>query len=175
MKFNKIALAAAVVLGTISSVQAADQGNGVVKFTGTVIDAPCAIDQKSSDQTIDLGSVANVALADGGSSGPKAFEVRLEKCSLATAKTVKTTFSGAESAGGLLGITGTAKGAGIALADGDGNSIKLGTPTAGKLLGAGTSETTLAFTAALKGSGGNVSTIVPGEFSSVANFMLTYN
>lgn len=175
MKFNKIALAAAVMLGTISSVQAADQGNGVVKFTGTVIDAPCAINNNSSDQTVDLGSVANVALADGGSSAPKAFEIRLEKCSIATAKTVKTTFSGAENAGGLLGITGSAKGAGIALADSDGNTIKLGTPTAGKLLGVGTSETTLAFTAALKGSGGGVTTIIPGEFSSVANFMLTYN
>lgn len=175
MKFNKIALAAAVVLGTISSVQAADQGNGVVKFTGSIIDAPCAIDHDSGDQTIDLGSVANVALADGGSSAPKAFQIRLEKCSLATAKTVKTTFSGAESVGGLLGIAGSAKGAGIALADSDGNSIKLGSPTNGKLLGAGTSETTLAFTAALKGNGGNATTIVPGEFSSVANFMLTYN
>lgn len=175
MKFNKIAIAAAVLIGTISSVQAADQGNGVVKFTGTIVDAPCAIDHNSSDQTIDLGTVANVALADGGNSAPKPFEIRLEKCSLDTAKTVKTTFNGAAGQGGLLGITGDAKGAGIALTDSDGTSIQLGTATTGKLLSVGTSETTLAFNASLKGNGGDVSTIVPGEFNSVANFMLNYN
>lgn len=176
MKFNKIALTAAVMLATISGVQAADQGNGVVKFAGSIVDAPCAISNDSSDQTIELGTIANVALADGGNSAPKPFEIRLEKCSLDTAKTVKTTFNGAAGVGGLLAITGdTAKGAGVALTDGDGNSIQLGTATTGKIINPGDSEVTLAFNASLKGNGGNVSTIVPGVVTSVANFMLSYN
>ena len=126
MKLNKIALAAALVLGTITTVQAADEGNGVVRFTGSIIDAPCSIDPNSVDQTVELGSVSNVVLVDGGNSAPKPFEIRLEKCSLDTAKTVKTTFNGAAGEGGLLGITGDARGAGIALTDGNGDAITLG-------------------------------------------------
>ncbi|AMB79974.1 MULTISPECIES: fimbrial protein [Pseudomonas] len=175
MKLNKIALAAALVLGTITTVQAADEGNGVVRFTGSIIDAPCSIDPNSVDQTVELGSVSNVVLVDGGNSAPKPFEIRLEKCSLDTAATVKTTFNGAAGQGGLLGITGDARGAGIALTDGNGTAITLGTATAGQLVSIGASNATLTFSAYLKGNGGDATTIIPGEFSSVANFMLSYN
>lgn len=175
MKFNKLVLAAAVLLGTITSVQAADEGSGVVRFTGSIIDAPCSIDPNSADQAIELGAVSSVALVDGGNSVPKPFEIRLENCSIDVAKTVKTTFNGAAGEGGLLGITGDASGAGIALTDGNGASIALGTASAGQLLSVGASEAILSFSAYLKGNGGAADTIVPGEFSSVANFMLTYN
>ncbi|MBU4630954.1 type 1 fimbrial protein (plasmid) [Pseudomonas sp. BF61] len=175
MKFNKIAMAAALALGTITSVQAAGEGNGVVRFTGSIIDAPCSIDPNSVDQTVELGAVSNVVLVDGGNSAPKPFEIRLENCSLDTAKTVKTTFNGAAGAAGLLGITGDARGAGIALTDGNGASIALGTASAGQLISSGASEAVLSFSAYLKGDGGPADTIIPGAFSSVANFMLTYN
>ena len=175
MKLNKIALAAALVLGTITTVQAADQGSGVVRFTGSIIDAPCSIDPNTVDQTVELGAVSNVALVDSGNSAPKPFEIRLENCSLDTAKTVKTTFNGAAGEGGLLGITGDARGAGIALTDGNGDAITLGTASTGQLVSAGATGATLAFSAYLKGNGGDATTIIPGEFSSVANFMLSYN
>lgn len=174
MKLNKIMLAAAMTLGAISMANAADQGHGTVTFTGSIIDAPCSIDPNTVDQTVDLGSVSNVALVDGGTSSPKPFEIRLEKCSLATAKTVTTTFNGAAGQGGLLGMTGDAKGASIAITDGANDLIELGKPTAGQLISAGATEATLGFSAYLKGDGGDATTIIPGKFQSVANFMLDY-
>ena len=116
-----------------------------------------------------------MSLAGSGNSEPKPFEIRLEKCSLTTAKTVKTTFDGPAGTGGLLGITGDASGAGIAITDGNGAQIVLGTATTGQLVSIGATNATLAFSAYLKGNGGAADTIIPGEFSSVANFMLSYN
>ncbi|WP_339547211.1 fimbrial protein [Pseudomonas sp. RA_35y_Pfl2_P32] len=183
MKFAKLAIVTALMLGVACGVQAddddpvknVDQGHGKITFTGAVIDAPCSIDPNSVDQTVELGSVSNVSLAGSGNSEPKPFEIRLEKCSLTTAKTVKTTFDGPAGSGGLLGITGDASGAGIAITDGNGAQIVLGTATAGQLVSVGATNATLAFSAYLKGNGGAADTIIPGEFSSVANFMLSYN
>lgn len=180
MNLNKLAISVALVLGASSgayaedAIKVGDQGHGKVTFTGSIIDAPCSIDSNSIDQTIEMGAVSNVSLADGGSSTPKPFEVRLENCSLTTAKTVKTTFNGTAGSAGLLAITG-ASGAGIALSEGNGTAVVLGTATAGQLLSVGTTDATLSFRASLKGNGGAVSTIIPGEFSSVVNFLLTYN
>lgn len=185
MKFKKLAIVTALMLGVACGVQAADedpapapaqdQGHGKITFTGSVIDAPCSIDPNSVDQTVELGSVSNVSLAGSGNSEPKPFEIRLEKCSMTTAKTVKTTFDGPAGTGGLLGITGDASGAGIAITDGNGAQIVLGTATTGQLVSIGATNATLAFSAYLKGNGGAADTIIPGEFSSVANFMLSYN
>ncbi|WP_258090196.1 fimbrial protein [Serratia liquefaciens] len=183
MKLNKTMLAAVLAFGTIAGAQAADevvgakagdQGHGTVTFTGSIIDAPCSIDPKSIDQTVDLGAVSNVSLLNGGNSDPKPFEIHLEKCSLATAQTVTTTFDGAAGKNGLLGMTGDAKGASIAITDGSNNIIELGKPTAGQLISAGATEATLAFSAYLKGDGGDEKSIVPGKFHSVANFILNY-
>jgi type 1 fimbria pilin len=174
MKLNKVMMAAVLAFGTVSGVQAADQGHGTVTFTGSIIDAPCSIDPNTVDQTVDLGAVSNVALLDGGTSSPKPFEIRLEKCSLTTAQTVTTTFDGAPGKDGLLGITGDAQGASIAIIDGSNAPIALGKPSTGQLISAGATEASLGFTAYLKGDGGDATTIIPGKFQSVANFILDY-
>lgn len=174
MKLNKIMMAAVLAFGTISGAQAADQGHGKVTFTGSIIDAPCSIDPNSVDQTVDLGAVSNVSLLKGGNSAPKPFDIHLEKCSLETAKLVTTTFDGAPGKDGLLGMTGDAKGASIAITDGNNNVIKLGQPTTENTISAGSTETTLSFSAYLKGDGGEAETIIPGKFQSVANFILNY-
>ncbi|CAI0696652.1 fimbrial protein [Serratia quinivorans] len=184
MKLNKIMMATVLAFGSISMAQAedptnpvvraADQGHGKVTFTGSIIDAPCSIDPASIDQTVDLGAVSNVSLTDGGNSDPKPFNIRLEKCSMETAKTVTTTFDGPAGKGGLLGMTGDAKGASIAITDGSNNVIELGKPTSGQLISAGATEATLPFSAYLKGDGGDDKSIIPGQFQSVANFTLNY-
>ncbi|CAI0905519.1 fimbrial protein [Serratia proteamaculans] len=174
MKLNKIMMAAVLVFGAASVAQA-DQGHGTVTFTGSIIDAPCSIDPTSIDQTVDLGQVSNVALAKGGTSRPENFEIKLVNCSLETVKTVTTTFTGAEGKDGRLGLTGTAKGASIAITDGANNLIELGTATAPQGIQDGNNN--LLFSAYLKGDGTaaeTASVVVPGEFKSVANFTLAY-
>lgn len=178
MKLNKIMLAAVMAFGVSSLANAADQGHGKVTFSGSIIDAPCSISPESMDQTVELGAISNVALKNGGKSTPRNFDIKLENCELTTTapgknNTVSLTFTGATSAidSKLLGITGTAKGAGIAITDGSGNDIVLGTKTNAQTLQNGAN--TLSFAAYLQGA--NASTgVVPGEFQSVADFTLAY-
>lgn len=177
LKMKKHILAAMVTTMMIGCgmAHAADQGHGTVTFTGSIIDAPCSIDPDSVDQTVDLGQVSSTALeADGntGTSTPQNFEIKLKDCSLSTAKSVATTFTGAEGANdGSLGITGTASGASIILTNGDGQQIKLGKASAAQQLQDG--NNTLLFSAYLKGDGASA-TVNPGEFTSIADFTLAY-
>ncbi|HIE3988130.1 fimbrial protein [Serratia nevei] len=182
MKLNKIMLAAVMALGVSSVAHAADQGHGKVTFSGSIIDAPCSIAPDSLDQTVELGAISNVALKEGGKSTPRNFQIKLENCDLITEtkdgktknNTVALTFSGSASAvdAKLLGITGTAKGAGIAITDGAGNNIELGKPSNARELQNGSN--TLSFAAYLQGATASTTAIVPGEFQSVADFTLAY-
>lgn len=174
MKLNKIMMAAVLAFGAASVAQA-DQGHGTVTFTGSIIDAPCSIDPTSIDQTVNLGQVSNVALAKGGTSKPENFDIKLVNCSVGTIKTVTTTFTGAPGKDGRLGLTGTAKGASIAIFDGANAAIKLGEPTTATGIKDG--NNTLLFSAYLKGDGTateTTSVVVPGDFKSIANFTLAY-
>jgi type 1 fimbria pilin len=182
MKLNKTLLAAAVVFG-MSSLAHADQGHGKVTFTGAIIDAPCSISPESADQTVDLGQISNVALKDGGKSTPRNFSIDLENCVFSgkdAKNKVSATFTGIESASnnGLLGITGTASGASVAITDGSGALIKLGQPTKAQALQDG--RNSLSFAAYMQGDQGDgeegaSATIVEGDFQSVADFTLAYN
>ncbi|NDO83189.1 fimbria A protein [Citrobacter sp. NCU1] len=174
MGMKKIAIAVAMVSGmAMGVVHAADQGHGTVTFIGSIIDAPCSISPDSVDQTVKLGEVSSVALKNNGTSKPQAFDIKLEQCDTTTLKSVQATFTGAPSSGNpdLLGITGTAKGASIAITNGSGEVITLGSPSPAQTLQDG--NNTLAFSAYLQGDGASA-TIVPGSFQSVADFTLSY-
>jgi len=182
MKLNKLMLAAIVTAGISTMAHAANSGNGKVTFTGAIIDAPCSITPESVDQTVDLGQVSSVALKNGGKSNPRPFTIDLENCSFEAVggntqkNKVAVTFTGMESSSvaGLLGITGTAQGAAVAITDGSGDVIKLGQPTKPQALQLG--NNTLTFSAYLQGaSTAAATTIVPGNFQSVADFTLAYN
>ncbi|HEI8504842.1 TPA: type 1 fimbrial protein [Serratia marcescens] len=185
MKLNKIMIAAVLAFGASSMMaQAANQGSGTVTFTGEIIDAPCSIAPGNIDQTVELGQISNLSLKDGRESEVKEpFTINLEDCTNATAKTVKTTFTG--EAGGsagtdkkmiALGSGSTAKGASIVITDTlDSNAVvELGTATAGQKIDIGETGAELAFKAFLKGNGGTLDTIIPGAFTSVVNFALSY-
>lgn len=156
-------------------VQAGDQGHGKVTFTGAIIDAPCSITPDSIEQTVDLGEISNKALMNGGKSRPRPFDIKLESCDLSglTDKTVTITFTGSESSAqpGYLALVGTAKGAAIAITNDEGTNIPLGTPSTATKTQQG--DNTLTYAAYLQGNGAS-SSVVPGEFSSVANFTLAY-
>lgn len=177
MKMNKTLLAAAMVFGVAMTAHAADQGHGKVTFTGSIIDAPCTISPDSIDQTVDLGQVAKSSLLNGGKGTPQNFQIALENCSFGTPATknkVAVTFTGMNNPvnPALLGITGTATGAGIALTDGAGTMIDLATPTQPQTLQDG--NNTLSFAAYLQGESASAA-ITEGDFTAVTNFTLAYN
>ncbi|ROR60342.1 UNVERIFIED_ORG: type 1 fimbria pilin [Providencia alcalifaciens] len=177
--FNKSLISAAlVVMGMSSMANAADAGHGKVTFTGSIIDAPCSITPDSIEQTVELGQISKVALTGGGQSTPRNFSIALENCSFGTPATknkVNVTFTGMESSvnNELLGVTGTAKGVGIALTQLDGSLIKLGTPTKDQVLQDG--NNTLTFAAYVKGSSDEAIAVTEGDFQSVTDFTLSYN
>lgn len=179
MKLNKIMMAAVLAFGVTSVAHAADQGHGTVTFKGSIIDAPCSITPETVDQTVNLGQVSNIALKNGGQSTPKNFVIKLENCELTEKdpgknNAVSIKFTGATSVedNTLLGITGTAKGAGIAITDGSGKLIELGKATSAQTLQNG--NNTLNFSAYLQGNKASNATITPGDFQSVADFTLAY-
>lgn len=194
MKFNKITTALIFTAGLATfGVQAASepsQGSGKITFTGSIIEAACSINPDSTNQEIDLGQIAKSQLKDNGQSTPRNFDILLENCSFEeespvgpgedtralVGNTVKITFGGspaASSAGPintLLGITGTAKGAGVAITDGSGTVIELNKESNGRELING--DNTLNFSAYLQGI--DDASLATGEFTAVTNFTLSY-
>lgn len=181
MKMNKLASVLLLSMGMVAAgANAADQGHGKVTFTGSIIDAPCSITPETADQTVMLGQVASHVLKDGGTSAPKSFTIDLENCSFgtdageadATGNSVSVTFSGTASTQDpkLLGLTGEAAGAGVAIADESGKLLNVGTPSS--LYNLSGTNPSLGFTAYLKGISGQ--TITTGDFESVANFTMDY-
>ena len=174
---NKTLLAAAMAIGMVSAAHAADGGHGKINFKGSILDAACSIAPASAEQTVQLGQISKVALNNGGKSSPTSFTLDLENCSIdgENAKNkVQVTFTGKESSAGngLLGITGAASGASVAITDGSGELIKLGTATKPQTLQNG--KATLSFAAYLQGDG-EKATVTEGDFSTVADFTLAYN
>lgn len=179
MKLTKMALVIAMGLAGISAAQADEgnmgQGTGTVTFHGTIVDAPCSISPDTIDQTVELGEVAKGQLENGGSAAPVPFQIDLQNCSLkddGSNNTVTVTFNGVADQADttMLGLNGTAGGAGIVITDGSGSQLDLGTASAGQSLAEGDNQ--LKFAAYLKGDG--AAAVTAGEFSSVANFAMAY-
>ncbi|HEM8866643.1 TPA: type 1 fimbrial protein, partial [Providencia stuartii] len=105
------------------------------------------------------------------------FDIALENCDVTNlTKGVQLTFTGAaasfDTTNKTLGIVGTGAGAGVQITNGSGNVLTLGAPTPFQNIQDG--NNTLRFSAYLVGNGGDISTITPGDFSSVADFTLSY-
>ncbi|MBI6549100.1 fimbrial protein [Xenorhabdus lircayensis] len=179
MKLNKLAM----VLGfgvalTAGAANAVNQGSGTVKFTGSIIDAPCSI--KNTNVEVDMGAVSSHKLKDGGRSESKLFKIELEGCTADVKNGLKTTFTGQNNYGvasqGLLGIEGTAKGAAIAITNSGGKIIPIGAASDVMSLTEGNND--LNFAAYLQGinatgdDGKNL--VIPGNFTAIANFSLNY-
>lgn len=173
--FKKSVLVAAVLSLSAFAANAADQGKGTVTFSGSIIDAPCSIVADAADQVVDMGQVSTAALANKGSSEPRSFNIGLEKCDFATMKTVAITFDGTPDGVDteMLKLIGLADGAGIVITDEAGAPIKRGVASTAKSLDKGNNS--LKFSAYLQGTSVTEGSVIPGEFSSVANFTLAYN
>lgn len=172
---KKIILATLVSGVMSSSALAVDAGHGTVKFTGSIIEAPCSIAPGEENQEVPLGQVSNVTLAAGGASSAQPFSIQLEGCNLEGDNQVTVTFAGTAAVNGatttdFLQITGDAQGAAVKLMNASGATIKV---NSGNTQNYVEGDNTLKFKAALQGLDGV--TVVPGEFQAVTNFTLAYN
>lgn len=78
----KSTLGIAIAFSLCAVAHAANQGQGVVNFKGTVIDAPCGIAPESADQTIDFGQISKTHLENSGISVKKDVDIKLVNCDL---------------------------------------------------------------------------------------------
>lgn len=170
MRMIKTVMAGAVAMALVSfGANAANQGQGVVNFKGTVIDAPCGIDPDSADQSIDFGQIAKSHLNADGISVKKDLNIKLVNCE--PNKSVAVTFTGATVAGtptelGTAGDTGTA----VVISGQDGKLVSFGTQGDSQSLKE--NNNILHYSSWVKKATNG--TVKEGDFTAVANFNLTY-
>lgn len=177
MKMIKTVMAGAVAMALVSfGANAANQGQGVVNFKGTVIDAPCGIAPESADQSIDFGQISKSHLNAGGISVKKDLNIKLVNCE--PNKSVAVTFTGAgpgagagAGAGaptelGTAGDTGTA----VVISGQDGKLVSFG--TRGDFQTLKENNNILHYSSWVKKATNG--TVKEGDFTAVANFNLTY-
>ncbi|MED8731090.1 fimbrial protein [Escherichia marmotae] len=166
----KTVMAGAVAMALVSfGANAANQGQGIVNFKGTVIDAPCGIAPESADQSIDFGQISKSHLNNKGISVKKPLNIKLVNCE--PNKSVKVTFTGATLSGdntalGTAGDTGTA----VVISGQDGKLVSFGTEGAAQSLKEG--DNTLHYSSWVKAA--SEGSAKEGDFTAVANFNLAY-
>lgn len=167
-------IASAVAMTLVSfCANAANQGQGVINFKGTVIDAPCGIAPESADQSIDFGQISKAHLNAKGTSVKKDVNIKLVNCELGGAqKTVQVTFNGntVDGAKKMLGASNT--GAGIVMVGQDGKDVVFGTATAAVPVADG--NNTLHYQAWVTAADANVPAVTEGAFTAVTDFTLAY-
>ncbi|AUT30109.1 type 1 fimbrial protein (plasmid) [Escherichia marmotae] len=169
-------IACAITMGMFSFNACANgQGQGLVNFKGTVIDAPCGIAPESADQSIDFGQISKAHLEANGISVKKNLDIKLVNCDateLTSTGSVKVSFVGTtiNSQNKELGTTGDT-GTAVVVSEASGNLVSFdGTASAATKLQEG--DNILRYSAWVKKA--TSGTLKEGDFTAVANFNLTY-
>lgn len=179
MSFKKTLVVAAVLLGMNNQAMAAD---GEVKFTGTVVSAPCNISPGSARQTVDFGAL-NVKFLSDGLTVRKGFEIELQNCSFPAPggagvafvnRKVAVTFTGVQVAAAPteLKTSGGSQGSVAVQIEGPtGAAVTFGQAIPEVPLKPG--ENKIQFVAIAKEANGETAT--EGTFEATTNFSLAYN
>ncbi|MEF9709323.1 fimbrial protein [Escherichia coli] len=176
MKIIKTVMTSAVAMALVSfCANAANQGQSVVNFKGSVINAPCGIAPESADQSIDFGQISKAHLEASGISVKKNLDIKLVNCDvgeLANTGSVKVSFTGTTINGQVkeLGTAGDT-GAAVVISEASGNLVSFdGTAGAATKLQEG--DNTLRYSTWVKKATNGA--LKEGDFTAVANFNLTY-
>lgn len=153
---------------------------GSVHFTGSVVDAACAVSQDSVNKEVPLDQVRLAAFGTTPGAGvaagqKKAFSISLADCDSTVSSQAALTFNGTEPQGlpGALDNTagaGGAQGIGIQIYDADGSALPLGQESKATTLIDGTNN--LNFTADYITTSDTAPTA--GTVDATATFNVTY-
>ncbi|EPJ3207603.1 long polar fimbrial major subunit LpfA [Citrobacter freundii] len=171
----KKAIFAISALVVSASAFAADSGDGTVKFTGEIVDAPCVVSTDSQNQEVVLGQVKKtVFTAVGDKSVSKPFQIKLEDCDISTKTKVNVSFSGVADADDstLVSVNteaGAATGVGIGIYDNSNTAVAMNTGKSTTTLTEG--QTVLYYTANYVATNATVTT---GYGNAEVDFNLTY-
>lgn len=136
MDINKVALVIISALSFTSAAALADTttvNGGTVHFKGDVVNAACAVDAGSIDQTVQMGQVRSAKLATAGStSSAVGFNIQLNDCDTSVSTKASVAFSGTAvdtTNNTVLALQGSASGGatnvGIQILDNKGKPLAL--------------------------------------------------
>lgn len=173
MKYKSLTAVALVMLS--GSAFAANSGDGSIKFTGEIVDAPCVISTDSQNQEVVLGQVKKTVFAAvGDKSTAQPFQIKLEDCDITSKKKVNVSFSGVGDTDKpeLISVStepGAATGVGIGIYDNANVAIPMNTGKSTTTLSQG--QTVLYYTANYVATKAAVTT---GYGNAEVDFNLTY-
>lgn len=151
-----------------------DQGHGVVRMNGSILDTPCAIDVADRDQTVELGIETTGELIHDGQGPARQFTIHLMNCLLQPRAHGRTewsrfqvTFDG-NSDDGLFGVEG-ASGLGLKIADSEGHTAVPGKPMPYEAISSG--RMALDYVLRLVG---NHSRLYAGDYRTAIRFKIDY-
>ncbi|EJD6049405.1 fimbrial protein [Providencia rettgeri] len=182
MKLNKLSIAVLFATSAISTSIFASGNNGELHFSGQVVNAPCNIESESTKQEVPFGQLSRASL-EAGNAAEKDIAIKLKECNFdefskdtegkwVAVKDIKITFGGKNYVGTdkeFLGTTGTASNIGIQIKDFKFDEAKSVMNQIRNKQG----ENVLEFTALAKRVDGTTP-VTEGEFSSIADFKITY-
>lgn len=144
MKIKTLAIIVLSSLSLSSAAALADEtidatvNGGTVHFKGEVVNAACAVDAGSVDQTVQLGQVRSAKLAASGqTSSPVGFNIQLNDCDTTVSQQAAVAFSGTavESNNTVLALQSSAAGGatnvGVQILDRTGTALALDGATFG--------------------------------------------
>lgn len=92
--FGLSVLSASLAVSAAPGTQVIVEG-GIVHFTGSIVNAACAVSTDSDGQTVALGQHRTSALQNvGDKTSPKAFEIKLTDCDTTVSERAQVSFSG---------------------------------------------------------------------------------
>ncbi|MDA8480759.1 type 1 fimbrial major subunit FimA [Citrobacter sp. Awk 4] len=95
IKMVKVVVGVLAALSMASSAYAVTVNGGTVHFVGEVVNAACAVNADSVDQTIQLGQVRSASLATAGQTSPSVgFNIRLSDCDTTVSTQASVAFTG---------------------------------------------------------------------------------
>ncbi|MEH0833534.1 type 1 fimbrial major subunit FimA [Pectobacterium cacticida] len=95
MKIKTLAIVVLSALSLSSAALAETVNGGTVHFKGEVVNAACAVDAGSVDQTVQLGQVRSAKLAEAGNTSTAVgFNIQLNDCDTTVATKASVAFSG---------------------------------------------------------------------------------
>ncbi|WP_312983799.1 fimbrial protein [Atlantibacter sp.] len=163
-------------LGATAHSALAAQDN--VHFTGALVSEPCTLPEPDKTIILDFGSVIEKSLYEYQRTKSKPFSIHLQDCDPAILSTVSVTFEGdfdPELTNMLsLDASSTAKGVALGLELADGTPLAINKPTPYIQLASG--NNTLTFNAFVQAQPTVITanSLVAGDFTATASFVLTY-
>lgn len=177
-KYIKTLIAVSFLTAGLSHAATTTVNGGTVHFKGEVVNAACAVDAGSVDQTVQLGQVKTATLSEAGkTSSSVGFNIQLNDCDTTVATKAAIAFSGvtvnAENPTALAlegSAAGSASNVGVQVLDSVGNALPFdgATYSTAATLNDGTSN--LPFQARYIATGD----VTPGIANANANFKVQY-